>query len=234
MTTAASGDRSFARGQDLMQRTVREVTQPTTFALLGREWTLLPRVFSPMHTPVTELFTSWLPYPVGGSFLEVGSGTGVTAVTAALAGCRRVTAVDISAAAVENTRLNVARHRVAGTVRVVRSDLFDALQPDDRFDLVFWNSNFVEPPAGHANEGGFDHAFFDPGYRTHERFLREAPRYLAASGRLLLGFSDLGNWPLLEELAAASGFELAVVRAETRPTEIQIEFQLVELLPIDT
>jgi release factor glutamine methyltransferase len=234
MTTAAGNDRSFARGQDLMQRTVRDVTQPTTFALLGREWTLLPQVFSPMHTPITELFTSWLPYPVGGSFLEIGSGAGVTAVTAALAGCRRVTAVDISASAVENTRLNVARHRVTRTVRVVKGDLFEALQPDERFDLVFWNSSFVEPPAGHVNEGEFDRAFFDPDYRTHERFLREAPRYLRPSGRLVLGFSDLGNRHRLEELAAASGFELSIIRAEKRQTEIQIEFQLVELLAVAT
>ena len=91
--------------------------RPTEFRLLDRDWTLLDGVFSPVRTPVTGLFSQWLPYPAGGTFLEMGSGAGVTAVLAALAGCRSVTALDISAAAVENTRRNAERHGVAGRVR---------------------------------------------------------------------------------------------------------------------
>ena len=37
----------------------------------------------PVHTASTELFSTWLPFPVGGAFLEIGSRAGVTAVTAA-------------------------------------------------------------------------------------------------------------------------------------------------------
>ncbi|MFE9317106.1 hypothetical protein ACFYNV_18625 [Streptomyces albidoflavus] len=55
------------------------------------------------------------------------------------------------------------------------SDLFVALGPEDRFDLVYWNSNFAEPPEGVVNETALHHAFFDPGYDAHRRFLREAP-----------------------------------------------------------
>jgi release factor glutamine methyltransferase len=227
--TALERDRSFARGRDLMERTLHDVAQPVTFTLLDRRWTLLPGVFSPAHTPVTELFTQWVPFPVGGSFLEVGSGAGLTAVTAALSGCGAVTAVDIDPVAVENTRRNAALHDVADKVRVLRSDLFDALDPAERFDVVFWNSNFVLPPAGYANESDFHDAFFDPGYAAHARYVREAPERVLPAGRALLGFSDLGDRRLLEELAAAAGRELAVVCAELRQTEIAIEFQLLEL-----
>ena len=222
-------DRGFARGNDLMQRHIRDVVRPTTFTLLGDEWTLLSGVFAPTHTPVTELFTSWIPYPVGGTFLEVGSGAGVTAVVAARSGCRAVTAVDISPAAVENTRRNAQRHGVSDRLRVLKSDLFDALDPVERFDVIFWNSNFVEPPPGYVNETDFHHAFFDPDYRTHGRYAREGPRRLTEGGRLLLGFSDLGNRARLEELAAGVGLEVVTVRAESRTAEIPIEFQLLEL-----
>jgi len=92
--------RGFARGQQLFSKHVVDRGRQTEFELLGRCWTLLPDVFAPTYTPVTELFTTWIPYPVGGTLLEMGSGTGVTAVSAALAGCLRVTALDISAAAV--------------------------------------------------------------------------------------------------------------------------------------
>jgi len=212
-----------------MLRTLQDVERPTTFTLLERQWRLLPGVFSPTHTPVTELFTRWIPYPVGGSFLEIGSGAGVTAVTAALSGCATVTAVDLNQVAVENTRENAELHGVTGKVRALTSDLFDGLASDERFDLIFWNSNFVLPPVGYVNESDFDHAFFDPGYTAHERFFRQAPDRVLGGGRVLLGFSDLGDRTLLDDIAAAAGLELLVLERELRYTEIAIEFELLEL-----
>lgn len=225
MTGTRSSDRAFS----LYDRHLDADAVPDRFSLLGREWELLAGVFSPSFTPVTELFTGWLPYPAGGSFLEVGSGAGVTAVTAARAGCSAVTALDISTAAVENTRRNAVRHGVADRVRVLHSDLFDALDPDERFDLVFWNSNFVEMGPDFVNSTELHHAFFDPGYRAHRRFLRQAPARLTDRGRLLLGFADLGNPDRLAELCAESGLSVEILRAETRRLQITVEFQLLEL-----
>jgi release factor glutamine methyltransferase len=215
----------------LYRRHLDAESMPDRFSLLGEQWELFAGVFAPNFTPVTELFTSWLPYPKGGSFLEVGSGAGVTAVTAARSGCAAVTALDISAAAVDNTRRNAALHGVADRVRVLRSDLFAELGPDERFDLIFWNSNFVEMGAEFVNSSDLHHAFFDPGYRAHLRFLREAPAHLAEGGRLLLGFADLGNTAKLAELCAEQGLKLDTFRAERRQLETAVEFQLLELTP---
>jgi release factor glutamine methyltransferase len=226
----AAAGRCFARGQDLMRRHLDRERAADSFTLLGREWTLLPDVFAPTLTPVTELFSTWIPYPVGGTFLELGSGAGVTAVVAAEAGCDAVTAVDISPVAVENTLVNVRRHRVGDRVRVLRSDLFGALDPGERFDVIFWNSNFVEPPPGFVNESVFHHAFFDPDYSAHRRFASEGPARLTDRGRFLLGFSDLGNRDLLDEICAGAGLAIVTLAAETRQTEIPIEFQLLELV----
>jgi methylase of polypeptide subunit release factors len=224
-----TGSRSFARGEDLMRRHLDRERVTASFTLLGQEWTLLPDVFAPTLTPVTELFSTWIPYPVGGTFLELGSGAGVTAVVAAEAGCAAVTAVDISPVAVEDTLLNVRRHRVGDRVRVLRSDLFGALDPEERFDAIFWNSNFVEPPPGFVNQSVFHHAFFDPDYSAHRRFARDGPGRLTERGRFLLGFSDLGNRDLLDEICAEAGLRIVTLAAETRQTEIRIEFQLLEL-----
>ena len=230
MRVNATAGRGFERGEDLMRRHLDRERVAVSFTLLGREWTLLPDVFAPTLTPVTELFSRWIPYPVGGTFLELGSGAGVTAVVAAQAGCAAVAAVDISPAAVENTLLNVRRHHVGDRVRVLRSDLFGALDPEEHFDAIFWNSNFVEPPPGYVNESVFHHAFFDPGYSAHRRFAREGRGHLTEHGRFLLGFSDLGNRDLLDEICAAAGLRIVTLAAETRQTEISIEFQLLELV----
>jgi len=225
--------RGFARGQQLFRRHLDDLDRQTEFELAGRRWTLLPGVFAPTYTPVTELFTAWIPYPVGGTLLEMGSGTGVTAVNAALAGCRRVTALDISSAAVENTRRNVERHGVADRVEVRHSDLFDALSADERFDVIYWNSNFVEAPSDFVNASDLHHAFFDPGYETHRRYLLEARHHLSEGGRLLLGFSDLGSWDQLRTACDDAGLAAEILHAQQCQLETTIEFQLVELRPAD-
>jgi len=222
--------RSLERARYMLQRNAEDTSRPIDFTLLGRDWTLLDGVFSPIDTPVTELFTTWLPFPTT-SFLEMGCGAGVTAITAALDGCLAVTAADISPAAVANTRLNVERHGVSDQVRVVCSDMFDALAADDRYDMIFWNSNFVEAPADFVNESPLHHAFFDPAYQAHRAFLRQAPDHLTPGGRLLLGFSDLGNVERLKALCGESGLEMTCLRTQQRNLEIPVEFQLLELVP---
>jgi len=219
------------RATELLRMHQEEERQPRSFTLLDREWELHPGVFSPDRTPVTELFTSWIPYPPGGSFLEMGSGAGVTAVWAALKGCREVLALDISRAAVANTRANAERHGVTDRLNVLRSDLFTVLPPNRAFDTVFWNSNFVETPQNARNDTELHHAFFDPGYTAHRRYLQQGPAHLNPGGRLLLGFSSLGNQAHLRELARKRGLETVLLRSEVRHLPVTVEFQLLELLP---
>ena len=218
----------FARGSQLYRRHLEHGEEPTEFDLLGRRWTLLPGVFAPTQTPITGLFTSWLPYPAGGTFLEMGSGTGVTAVTAALRGCT-VTALDISQDAVENTRLNAIRHGVGDRVEARQSDLFDAVSADERYDVIYWNSNFALPPPDFTVDDDLQRAFFDPGYEDHRRFVAAASDHLTERGKLLLGFSDIGSWPKLYAACDAAGRMARIVRAARPKLELPVEFQLVDL-----
>jgi release factor glutamine methyltransferase len=221
-------DSSLRRAEYLLRRN-EDPDRPTEFTLLGRRWELLEGVFSPGCTLSTALLTSWIPYPVGGRFLEIGAGAGVTSVVAAQSGCAAVTALDISPAAVENIRRNAERHGVADLVRVARSDLFAVLGGEDRFDVIFWNSNYVEMDPDFVNETDLHHALFDPGFETHRRFLAEAPRHLTRTGRVLLGFSDLGSWSSLRALSTEQGLTINVVRAERRQQNQPVEFQLLEI-----
>lgn len=197
--------------------------------MLDRWWHLLPQVFAPAHTDSTELFTTWLPFPTGGSFLEVGCGAGVTSVMAALAGCAHVTALDITPEAVRNTELNAARHGVADRVQVLHSDLYEALAPDARFDLVFWNSNVICAPQEFVYTRPLQYAIFDRSYAAHHRYLREGLARLTETGRLLLGFNSLGDAPRLHTLAAESGVRIVERNQSVRRAgDVPVTFQLLE------
>ena len=73
---------------------------------------------------------------VGRDVLDVGCGTGVIAVMAALIGASNVRAVDVASAAVEATRENAARNGVADHLHV---DTTPAADLDGSFHLVVAN-----------------------------------------------------------------------------------------------
>lgn len=222
---------AMARGSWLRDRNSAAALRPTEFPMFDRRWELMDGVFAPVFCLSTQLFTDWIPYPVGGRFLEIGCGAGVTAVMAAVRGCAEVVATDLSEAAVANAARNVARHDVADVVRVVRGDLFASLPAGERFDVVFWNSSFIESPPDAEHRDDLDRAIFDPGYRTHRRFLSEVRSWLAPDGRVLLGFSTLGNEAALRAMARAAGMEVQVM-AESPPGLVPgMAYRLLELCP---
>ena len=75
--------------------------------------------------------------------LDVGTGTG--AIPIALAThlpTAKLTAIDLSPAALAIARENAARHRVSGRIRFVESDLLAAL-PEESFDIIISNPPYV-------------------------------------------------------------------------------------------
>ncbi|MGW4235460.1 methyltransferase [Streptomyces sp. NPDC004749] len=215
--------------QEFIRRNTDTGTLPSSFSMFGREWALAPGVFAPVYDLSTALFTTWLPLARGTELLEVGCGAGITSVVAALRGCRRVTALDINPAAVRNTERNVRQHAVEDRVQVLESDLFARLPADDRYDLVYWNSSFVDTPVETEQLSAIERAVIDPGYRTHERFLAEAPYHLKPGGRIFLGFSTLGNRGRLDELAAAHDVGIRTHRVSGSAVSADVTYQLLEV-----
>ncbi|TVL89630.1 methyltransferase domain-containing protein [Streptomyces sp. SAJ15] len=220
--------RSLLRSRESRTRADR----PGRFRLAGRDWTLLDDVFAPVYSPSTEVFLELLDFPPGGSVLEIGCGTGVIAVSAALAGCTRVVATDINPHAVRNAELNAARHGVAERVRCHTGDLFAPLAPEDRFDLVFWHSNFVLAPDGLERLDAHDLAYVDPGYRAHRDYLSQAPHRVRPGGTALLGFSSRGDAARLHHLAAAVGVTVEQIAHRAIPERgTTVDYRLLRIDP---
>jgi release factor glutamine methyltransferase len=126
--------------------------------------------------------------PAGARVLDVCTGSGVLAITAAQRGAH-ATAVDISRRAVLCARLNARLNGVR--VRAVRGDLLAAVG-DERFDAIVSNPPYLPgdpalPRSGaqRAWEGGHD------GRALLDRLCEQAPRHLAPGGVLLVVHSSL-------------------------------------------
>ena len=123
--------------------------------------------------------------------LDLCTGSGCLAILAARA-FRRATidAADLSPAALAVARKNVARHRLGRRVRLVRSDLFAAL--DGRhYDLILTNPPYVSAKAMQALPGEYRHeprlalAGGADGLDVVARILRQASAHLQPGGALV-------------------------------------------------
>lgn len=142
--------------------------------------------------------------------LDIGTGTGIQAIQATLAGAEKVDAVDIYDNAVRCAQHNVNSNRLANKIRVWNSDLFSGIPKGNKYDLIIANLPIVD-----AEEKDIRfHSLIDPGFIYHERLFSEAQDYLDNEGIISLCHADLQSkedFSNLEDLAIGNGFDGMIV-----------------------
>ncbi len=151
----------------------------------------------------------------GARVLDLCTGTGALAVTAALAG-GRVTAVDLSRRAVHTARVNARLHRT--TLRAVRGDL-TAPVSGRVFDVVVSNPPYVPAATDELPRHGRYRAFDAgrDGRTLLDRVIAAAPTVLAPGGELLLVHSGLCGIEATLDALHAHGLHGDVVQEVTHP-----------------
>jgi release factor glutamine methyltransferase len=217
--------------RDVLVKNLNE-QQSYEVTICNRNYIVLPGVFSPKYFGSTQIFSSHIPFQYGEKFLEIGCGTGITSVEAALAGAQRVVAVDISAAAVENTRLNAQRFSVDSILDSRQSNIFSSIGEDEKFNSIYWNLPFIYVSSDFELQSAEEMCLFDPGYKITEKFLKESHNHLSANGRLFIGFGDFGDENLLLSLCSKTGWVLREIVREESYENATVEFILFEALPV--
>lgn len=230
-------DDELARIRALVER--RRKFEPVAYIVGVREFygrafavdrrVLIPR---PETEGLIEAALALLPPPAAGASpraLDIGTGSGIIAVT--LAGERpdiTVDAVDLSPAAAEAARANIARHAVADRVRVYEGSLYKPVG-DARYHLIASNPPYIDtaevdtlmPDVSQyeprlALDGGPDGA-------TVLRPLIHGARARLVEGGALVVEIGYGQGDLVRSIAREAGF----THVEVRPDLARIERVLV-------
>jgi len=174
-----------------------------------------PGVFNPTLFRVTPVFLEWLTeglVPAGSRVLDVGTGSGVLAIAAALAGAR-VVAVDSNPAAVDCARINADVNGVDDRVEIRLGDLFEPVT-GEKFDLVLCNPPYFPGQPTTPLETAFHAGDFG------HRFARDLGDHLAESGRALVILSSIGDEPAFLSSFARAGLEVEALRRRDLVSEI--------------
>ena len=174
----------------------------------------LPGVFEP-HSD------SWMlaaavraqPLPPHARALDVCTGTGLVAATAALAGAAEVTALDVSRRAVLCARLTARLNGVR--VRALCGDLLEPVA-GEQFDLITSNPPYVPALAEELPTRGSARAW-DAGLRGRsllDPLCDQAPAHLRPGGVLLLVHSEVAGLDQTVAALEAAGLEVDVVARE--------------------
>ena len=176
----------------------------------GLQLTVRPTVFHPRWFITSEYFAGIIRGMdlKGKRVADVGTGSGILALSAAKAGAARVVAIDINPnaalSAADNARLNGLSDRV----NAVCSNLMSALAPRPIFDVIISSPpSFAGEPLDLADRAW--HA--GPQYRDIVALFEQARERLVPGGRLLVLLSSDSDLKLMTALADRAGFHARVI-----------------------
>jgi ribosomal protein L3 glutamine methyltransferase len=178
---------------------------PTAY-IVGRAWfaglefsvderALIPR--SPLAEPIMQGFCDYLDPSGVGHVLDLCTGGGCIAIACAYAFAdARIDALDISDDALALAKTNVERHALQARVRLIQSDVFEALDKGQRYDLIISNPPYVDQfdmrqlGDEFKTEPALGLASGDDGLDITRQILKEAAHFLSPAGLLVC---EVGN-----------------------------------------
>ncbi len=159
------------------------------------ERVLVPR--SPLAELIAAGFEPWVNPDAVTRALDLCTGGGCIGIALALALPQaRVDLADVSTDALAVAAINIERHQVGDQVRAVQSDVFDGLEPGDRYELIVSNPPYVDAedmaalPDEYRHEPALGLAAGGDGLDIVRRILAGARGHLTEDGVLLV---EVGN-----------------------------------------
>jgi release factor glutamine methyltransferase len=175
-------------------------------------------VYEDVYEPAEDSFLIAESLEVKGdqAVLDLGTGCGILAVTAAKKGAK-VIAVDLNPYAISCAKENSRQNNVRGRIDFLRGDLFSALS-GVQFGLVLFNAPYLPSEEGEeATWIGRSWAGGANGREVVDRFISQVPAYLKPDGRVLLLQSTLTGVEETMNAFARQGLEAKTIAERSLP-----------------
>jgi release factor glutamine methyltransferase len=156
--------------------------------------------------------------------LDMGTGCGILAVLAAKK-AKGVLAVDVNPYALQCANRNAETNGVKERIEFRQGDLFHPINPNERFSLILFNAPYLpSEPDEERNWIGKSWAGGRNGRKVIDRFVTDAPNFLAAGGKILLVQSSLSNVNRTIEMFGELGLRATVV------AQVKVAFENIVLV----
>ena len=184
----------------------------------------------------SELLGKFVRVKSFGRVLDMGTGSGIQAITAAkVPGIRNVLAVDINSKAVDHVK-NEAKKQMLSRFKVIESDLFENV--DGQFETIIFNAPYL-PQDYLSGVNGEKVAIDDvalyggkKGYEIILRFLNSVGPHLARGGKILLLFSSLSGKDVIDKCVKNNLFEFNLLAEEKMPMMETLYVYEISSLPV--
>jgi len=145
--------------------------------------------------------------------LEIGTGTGIVAITVSRQ-CRTVVATDINPHAIKCATHNIINNK-AYNVEIKEGDLFEPVS-DEKFDLIIFNTPYLPTSEDERVDDELETAWDggDDGRKVIDRFLDELIDYLNPEGRVQLVQSSLSDIDKTLDKLEKIGFNASVTACQ--------------------
>ena len=142
--------------------------------------------------------------------LEIGTGTGIVAISVAKI-VKHVVAVDINPYAVECARKNAQRNRIEN-IEIIESDLF--LKVSGKYDVIIFNPPYLPTGKDEKVDDAVECAWDGgrSGRRVTDKFLEQAPSYLTKTGKIIILDSSRSKYQKTICALKRSGFSAKIVK----------------------
>jgi release factor glutamine methyltransferase len=138
----------------------------------------------------------------GSYVLDMGTGTGIQAIRAALLGARRIVAVDINPHASRCAYRNVRLNGLAAWVNVMTGDLFNCFRNGVLFDIIVFNPPYLLTRSSEYEVGWLEKAWAGGprGRMIIDRFINELSCHLKRGGVTFIVHSSRGARTTIKKL----------------------------------
>jgi release factor glutamine methyltransferase len=194
---------------------------PHKVDVLGNSYEISENVFNPKFYFTSRFMAEHINVKPDDAVLDMGTGAGIQAITAANEALR-VVAVDINPEAVRFTRINARINGVENKVTVLEGDLFSPIKQGEKFDVILFTPPYLEGDT----ETFFDRALFDPEKTMAKRFFSEARDFLKQGGYVQMIYSSVADPESALKLAGHLGWHHTLVAEEKTFSEKFLIYRL--------